>query len=303
MRTSSFGYLVKEGARSLWVNRLMSAAAIGVLVACMILVGSAALFALNVSNIVSYFEDENEIVAFVADEITTQEELDALSLQLHTIENTADIVFVSNEEALQQQIEEYGEYGWLLEEYQGEENMLPHAYRIKVKDISLLEDTAQQIEALSGIQEVRIPTDVAHTLLSIRRIVSMCGVVVVAILLVVSLIIIANTIKITVFNRHREISIMKYVGATDGFIKLPFVVEGLLLGLISALLAYLVVWAGYLYVMDWASTVNSQWLQELYRYFVPFEAVYRELLIGFCAMGVGIGSIGSMIFVGKYLKV
>ena len=105
MRTSSFGYLVKEGARSLWVNRLMSAAAIGVLIACMILVGAAGLFALNVNSIVSYFEDENEIVAFVVDEIT-QEELDALDLQLHALDNTADIVFVSNEEALEQQIED-----------------------------------------------------------------------------------------------------------------------------------------------------------------------------------------------------
>lgn len=302
MRTSSFGYLVKEGARSLWVNRLMSAAAIGVLVACMILVGAAGLFALNVSSIVSYFEDENEIVAFVQDGVT-QEEIDALDLQLHTIPNTAEIVFVSNEEALRQQMEEYGEYAWLLEEYQGEENMLPHAYRVKVKDISLLEETADEIYALSNIQEVRVPTEVAHTLLSIRRIVSMCGIVVVAILLVVSLIIIANTIKITVFNRRKEISIMKYVGATDSFIKLPFVVEGLLLGLISALLAYLVVWGGYVYIMDWASTVSSAWLQQLYQYFVPFEVVYQELLISFCIIGVGIGSFGSMIFVSKYLKV
>lgn len=302
MRTSSFGYLVKEGARSLWVNRLMSVAAIGVLVACMILVGAAGLFALNVNSIVSYFEDENEIVAFVVDGVT-QEELDALDLQLHTIPNTADIVFVSNEEALKQQMEEYGEYAWLLEEYQGEENMLPHAYRIKVKNIAQLEETADAIYALDCIQEVRVPAEVAHTLLSVRRIVSTCGLVIVVILLVVSLIIIANTIKITVFNRRKEISIMKYVGATDSFIKLPFVVEGLLLGLISALLAYLVVWGGYVYVMNWAGTLNSAWLQEMYRYFVPFETVYRELLIGFCAIGVGIGSFGSMVFVGRYLRV
>ena len=302
MRTSSFGYLVKEGARSLWVNRLMSAAAIGVLIACMILVGAAGLFALNVNSVVSYFEDENEIVAFVVDEIT-QEELDALDLQLHTLENTADIVFVSNEEALEQQIEEYGEYGWLLEEFQGESNMFPHAYRIKVKDIAKLEETADAIYALNTIQEVRVPTEVAHTLLSIRKIVSTCGMVVVAILLVVSLIIIANTIKITVFNRRKEISIMKYVGATDSFIKLPFLVEGLLLGLISALVSYGVVWGGYTYVMDWAATLDSAWVQQLYRYFVPFETIRCELLIGFCAMGVGIGVFGSTAFVRKYIRV
>ena len=302
MRTSSFGYLVKEGARSLWVNRLMSAAAIGVLIACMILVGAAGLFALNVNSIVSYFEDENEIVAFVVDEIT-QEELDALDLQLHALDNTADIVFVSNEEALEQQIEEYGEYGWLLEEFQGEENMFPHAYRIKVKDIAKLEDTADAIYALNTIQEVRVPTEVAHTLLSIRRIVSTCGLVIVSILLVVSLIIIANTIKITVFNRRKEISIMKYVGATDSFIKLPFLVEGLLLGLISALISYGIVWGGYTYVMNWAATLDSAWVQQLYRYFVPFETIRSELLIGFCAIGVGIGAFGSTAFVRKYLRV
>jgi cell division transport system permease protein len=268
----------------------------------MILVGVAGLFALNVNSIVSYFEDENEIVAYVVDGVT-QEELDALDLQLHTIENTADIVFVSNEEALEMQMEQYGEYAWLLEDFRGENNVLPHAYRVKVKDIAELEDTADAIYALESVQEVRVPTEVAHTLLSIRRIVSTCGIVIVAILLVVSLIIIANTIKITVFNRRKEISIMKYVGATDTFIKLPFLVEGLLLGLISALVAYGFVWGGYTYVMEWAATLNSAWVQQLYRYFVPFETICRELLIGFCIIGVGIGSFGSTIFVRKYLRV
>lgn len=302
MKTSSFGYLVKEGTRSLWVNRLMSTAAIGVLTACMILVGAAGLFAANVSNIVSYFEDENEIVVFLQDGID-QKGVDDANLKIRMMSNVSEANFVSNEEALQEQMEKYGEYAWLLEEYQGEENMLPHAFRVKVKELEKLEQTAQDLLDMEEVQEVRVPTEVAHTLLGIRSVVTWCGTAIVAILLVVSLLIIANTIKITVFNRRKEISIMKYVGATDSFIKLPFVVEGLLLGLISALLAYMIVWGGYVYVMEWAGTVESAWLQELYRYFVPFEQVYKVLLASFCAIGVGIGSFGSMVFVGKYLKV
>lgn len=302
MKTSSFGYLVKEGTRSLWVNRLMSTAAIGVLAACLILVGAAGLFAANVSSIVSYFEDENEIVAFLEDGID-QKGVDDADMKIRMMDNVSEAVFVSNDQALQEQMEKYGEYAWLLEEYEGEANMLPHAFRVKVKNLEGLEDTAQEILDMSEVQEVRVPTEVAHTLLGIRRIVSWCGFIIVLILLTVSLIIIANTIKITVFNRRKEISIMKYVGATDSFIKLPFVVEGLLLGLISALLAYMVVWGGYVYIMEWAGTVDSAWLQELYQYFIPFERVYKELLISFCAIGVGVGSFGSMVFVGKYLKV
>ncbi len=302
MRTSSFGYLVKEGARSLWVNRLMSTAAVGVLAACLILVGAAGLFAANVSSIVSYFEDENEIVVFLEDGID-QKGVDDSSLKIRMMDNVSEAEFVSNEQALQEQMEKYGEYAWLLEEYQGEENMLPHAFRVKVKDLAKLEETAEALLDMSEVQEVRVPTEVAHTLLGIRRIVSWCGFIIVLILLTVSLIIIANTIKITVFNRRKEISIMKYVGATDSFIKLPFVVEGLLLGLLSALLAYMVVWGGYVYIMEWAGTVDSAWLQELYQYFIPFERVFKEVLVSFCAIGVGVGSFGSMVFVGKYLKV
>jgi len=302
MKTSSFGYLVKEGTRSLWVNRLMSTAAIGVLAACLILVGAAGLFAANVSSIVSYFEDENEIVVFLEDGID-QKGVDDADMKIRMMDNVSESIFVSNDQALQEQMEKYGEYAWLLEEYEGEANMLPHAFRVKVKNLEKLEETSQQLLDMPEVQEVRVPTEVAHTLLGIRRIVSWCGFIIVLILLTVSLIIIANTIKITVFNRRKEISIMKYVGATDSFIKLPFVVEGLLLGLISALLAYMVVWGGYVYIMEWAGTMDSAWLQELYQYFIPFERVYRELLIGFCAIGVGVGSFGSMVFVGKYLKV
>lgn len=302
MKTSSFGYLVKEGARSLWVNRLMSTAAVGVLAACLILVGAAGLFAANVSSIISYFEDENEIVVFLEDGID-QKGVDDANLKIRMMSNISNATFVSNEEALQEQMEKYGEYAWLLEEYEGEENMLPHAFRVKVKNLEDLEETAEALLNMEEIQEVRVPTEVAHTLLGIRRVVTWCGVSIVSILLAVSLIIIANTIKITVFNRRKEISIMKYVGATDSFIKLPFVVEGLLLGLISALLAYFAVWGGYIYVMEWAGTVDSAWLQELYKYFIPFEQVYKGLLASFCAIGVGVGSFGSMVFVGKYLKV
>ena len=169
MKTSSFGYLVKEGTRSLWVNRLMSTAAIGVLAACMILVGAAGLFAANVSNIVSYFEDENEIVVFLQDGID-QKGVDDANLKIRMMSNVSEANFVSNEEALQEQMEKYGEYAWLLEEYQGEENMLPHAFRVKVKELEKLEQTAQDLLDMEEVQEVRVPTEVAHTLLGIRSV-------------------------------------------------------------------------------------------------------------------------------------
>ncbi len=299
MRGSSLGYLLKEGSKNVWVNRLMSVASIGVLTVCMLLIGSAILLSVNMNSIVGYVEDQNEIVIVLNDDMT-KSEIDEFDTELHKVDNLLDIVFVSKEEAFQKEKEKLGEAGELLRE---DDNFYPNTYRVKIDDLSRLKKTVEDIEGLSGIESVKAPTEIAETLTSIKKLVILFGMGIVALLICVTLIIIANTIKITVFNRRKEISIMKYVGATDLFIKLPFMVEGLILGLVSAIFAYFILWAGYNYLLEWLVENPSSWIQAINGSLIPFEQLGLRLFGGFAVGGTGLGVVGSMIFVRNYLKV
>lgn len=302
MKGSSFGYLVKEGAKSIYANRLMSFASIGTLVACMLLIGSSLLFSMNVNEVVGYVEQKNEILAYVEDEIS-DEELADVDAQIRLIDNIFDIEYLDKDTVLKEQQEQLGESAALLEGLEGDENPLPATYRMKVEDLSGLASVEMKLSAIPGISGVRVPTSIAETLTSIKRAVATSGMFIVVLLIAVSLVIIANTIKVTVFNRRKEINIMKYVGATDSFIRLPFFVEGFLLGLFSALIAFGLLWVGYNYVLESISGNSSSWIQEAYTNLIPFKTVALEMLGWFAGGGVGIGVFGSMFFVNKYLKV
>ena len=301
MRSSSIGYLFKEGARSVWVNRLMSVASIGVLTACMLLIGGSVLISLNINNVVGYVEDQNEVVAFVHDSMddTDTKEIEA---DIKALDNVSSVRFISKEQALQDQKEKMGEAGMLLDGLE-DDNPLPASFVIKVKDLEQLGETTAALNAMPGIEKVNAPTDIAETLVSVKHIVAVAGMGIVGMLVGVSLIIIANTIKITVFNRRKEISIMKYVGARDSFIRLPFVVEGLILGVVSALLAFLILWGTYGYIIRWITQAQSAWISSVAGGALPFGAIAWQLLAGFAVGGCAIGACGSMIFVRKHLKV
>ena len=301
MKGSSFSYLIKEGARNIWVNRMMSLASIGILVSCMLLIGSAILLSINLNGMVSYVENQNEMVAFLedsADDVTVS----AVEAALNSNDNVDSFAFVSREEAL----ERYSEIvpDSLLENLeQDKEEVFPLSFRITLKDLSLIDETTAQIESIPGIMRVNAPTNVAETVTGSKRAVYICGSGIVIILLAVTLIIIANTIKVTVFNRRKEINIMKFVGATDRFIRMPFVVEGILLGVISACIAYLLLWGGYTYLINYVQTQASATLSAFLKNLVPFSQVAKQLLASFAVGGIAIGVFGSMIFVRKHLKV
>lgn len=301
MRTSSLGYLIKEGARNIYANRLMSVASIGTLVACLVLIGSAVLFSLDVNNVVGVMEAQNEIVAFLYDSVTDSE-IEDLTKELEQMDNVQSVRFISKEEGLTQWLEELGEDGELLQDFY-DDNFVPNSYSIKVKDLVRMEETVKTIEGMAEVEKVNAPYEVAATLTSIKNGVYIGGFAIVAILGVVSLIIIANTIKITVFNRRKEINIMKFVGATDSFIRLPFVVEGLILGLVSATIAFLMLWAGYGYVLSEIMQSQTSWVQMVSQNLIVFKDIALPLYGGFVLMGVTIGVGGSMVFVRKHLKV
>lgn len=301
MKGSSFGYLIKEGAKNIYANRLMSFASIGTLVACMLLIGSSLLFSLNVNQAVGYVEQQNEVEVELADELT-DEQIKDVDKEIALIDNIYEQIFISKEVLMEELKEQSDDLAILLEGLE-EDNPLYNSYRVKVKDLSYLSGTVMKLEAIEGVSEVRAPDMVGEIMTNVKYAVSSAGFFIVVILLVVSLVIMGNTIKVTVFNRRKEINIMKYVGATDAFIRLPFFVEGFLLGLLSALISFGLLWVGYDYILGVIAQNPSTWMAQIYSNLIPFEEIALNLLGWFMGGGIFIGVFGSMFFVNKYLKV
>ncbi len=304
MRINSFAYLLKSGFKNLYHNRLMSAASIGVLVACMMLIGGAALLSLNVRNIVGQAGEENEVVAFL-EEGLSEEEIEDIGTQINKLGNIEEIDYISKEEALE--IEQgKDKWGGLLDGLTAEDNPLPASYRIHLVDITenKLLRTCEKIGQIEGIEEYNAPYKEATILTDLQNAVTIVGFVVVVILVAVSIMIISNTIKITVFSRSKEIYIMKLVGATDTFIRLPFMIEGILIGMIAAAIAFGILWGGYDYAIDAIlQNGNTSWLSITKDNLVKFEDVGLYLFGTFAALGAGLGWLGSIFFVRKHLKV
>ncbi|MEG2295781.1 MAG: permease-like cell division protein FtsX, partial [Oscillospiraceae bacterium] len=242
------------------------------------------------------------VVAFVSDDISDFDISD-VERRIHEIDNIKEVTFVSAADALQEYKADFDDLAYLLEGLEGEENTFPNAFRIRVSDVSILTTTVAKLQVTAGIMQVNAPTDIAHTITNIKQAVNLGGLSIVLILTVVSLVIIANTIKITVYNRRKEINIMKFVGATDAFIRLPFIIEGLLLGLMAAVISYLLLWGGYTYLLKWITQNSSPWIQSATEYMMHFEQIGSIMFVGFCVAGIGVGALGSMIFVRKHLRV
>ena len=301
MRGSSFKYLVKMGFKSIHVNRVMSFAAIGVLISCMLLIGSAMLFSLNVGEIVGYVEQQNEVVVFLDMDLQTDEK-NLIEKKITSLDNIKSSDYISGKEGILEWMDTLGDDAVYLEGLE-EEQILPDSYRLKLKDLSLLSDTINKIESIDGIDKIVAPIEVANTLSNIRYAVYFSGMFIVCILVAASFVIIGNTIKITVFNRRKEIEIMKFVGATDTYVRFPFFVEGFLLGLISATIAFFLLWGGYELVIRWLGENNINFFFSFTDNLIEFKDMALPIYLSFFFGGTLVGTSGSMIFVRKYLKI
>lgn len=298
---NSFFYLVKQGFKNLWNNRLMSLASIGVLVSCMLLIGAAALLAVNVSSVVDELEDQSEAIVYL-DDNTTEDDQARIRKAIIATGKIATVEFVPKGEALSQMMSAMGDEGLLFEAYK-EDNNLPDSYRITFDDVSDLESTVAAIENIDGVLSVSAMTEVANVITGLKKMAYVGGVIIIGLLIAVSLMIVGNTIKITVFSRRREVNIMKYVGATNGFIRLPFIVEGMSLGVISGAISYGLIYFGYDYFTKWVLSQKSEWFSMLVSGIVPFTAISHYLLLGFLGGGAIIGIFGCVTFIGRHLKV
>ena len=301
MRFSSFKYLIREGIENIKQNRQIAFASVGVLVACLILLGLSVLFALNVNSMAGYIESQNEIMVFLDYDVKGQELID-LDERIKKVKNIKSLEFVSSDEGLKEWMAELGDDGTLLD-WLINDNPLQNAYRIVLKDISLMDKTIDDIYAIGGVESISASHDVANSVTSLKKAVSITGTAIVIILAVVSLMIISNTIRLTVLNRRKEISIMKYVGATDIYIRLPFLTEGVVLGLVSAVIAFVSIWGGYEILARYLMGSDVSWMQLVYSNLIPFKDVALRMGAYFAAGGIFMGCLGSFLFLGKYLKV
>ena len=293
-RLSSLGYLLKEGVKNIWSNRTMSFASVGVLVSCLLLTGAAVLFSMNVDVAMKSLEGNNSTTVYLQEGLPTLTSL-RVGQEIKQLDNIEECEFVSKQDAVQNMLDMLGDDGTVLEGLLGDENFLPDAFRISMKDLNLYDETAAQIEAINGVDEIIDYSDIAEQLTSLDNLVTSVGFWIVLILSLVSLFIISNTIRVTMFSRRLEISIMKSVGATKWFVRVPFIVEGVIIGLLSGGVA-----SGLL-VLVYNKLVSSIASIPLFSPVDIGPITWRITLI-FMLAGALFGALGGLITLGKYLK-
>jgi len=289
----SFSYLVKEGFRNIWTNRLMSFASIGVLICCLILMGSAALVSVNITEVMDWLGDKNVIKVFLTDGLTP-EQTEQMEHIIMGVGNIESIEFVDRQEAYASIVSRMTDQPELILAIDDTGDFLPDAYTITLIDNGKYAETVTILQSLDNVYAVSDKSDLAGKLESINQVVSVVSVWIVGLLFIISLFIITNTIKLTMYVRRLEISIMKSVGATDWFIRLPFLVEGIIIGLISGLVAFGLVTYVYMTATSAVSTVLSVGL-------IAYSRLWGWCLLIFPGIGILVGAAGSLISIRKYL--
>ena len=290
------GYYVSEGFHSIFTHGFMSFAAVCMIVACLIIMGSFTLLAVNLDNTLGDLESENEMLVYIDDSLT-QLQARALHPTLAQVENVSQVTFVTKESANTEFKAKHGENTTLLKDLPDE--ALRDRYRVHVADIEKMAQTKEALEQVPGVAWVRAAIEIANGFVMVRNIATGVALVLIGILLVISLFIIANTIKLATFYRREEIAIMKMCGATDGFIEWPFVVEGMLLGLTGALLAFFAQWGLYQMVAKFAIQGNGLSLVSI----ISYGSMAPTILGVFCCVGALIGVGGSLFAIRKFLQV
>lgn len=288
-------YLLTEGIRNIWNNRTMSFASVGVLVSCLLLTGAALLFSMNIDAAMKTIEGNNSVKVYVKQGTPT---LTAVKVgeEIKKLDNISSCEFVPKDDAIQQYMKILGDKdGTMLQGMTGKGNPLPDAFRVSFTDLSKYKDTSAKIRKIAGVDTINDYSDIAKKLTSLDRLVTTVGFWIVLLLSMVSLFIISNTIRVTMFSRRLEISIMKSVGATNWFIRVPFIVEGVVIGLFSGALASLFLHMAYGKMVSAVASITL---------FTPIDlaAVSWRMSFAFMAAGAAFGAVGGMISISKYLK-
>ena len=294
MRLNRSGYLIREGFRSIGTHGFMSFATVTIIMACLIIMGSVTLLSMNIDRLIKDLENQNEVVAFV-DDSYTEDSARALQGAIEELDNIASVQFVTRGEAFDSFMQNYTSD--LAEGL--DDQVLRDRYVIHLTDIARMAETKTELENIEGIAKVKAHLDYAKTFITIRNVVSIVSLALIAMLVFVSIFIMSNTIKLATFGRREEIAIMKMVGASNGFIRLPFVVEGLVLGILGGGLGFLAEWGIYeLMTKKIVSSVAGSFLPV-----IPFDQIALPMFVAYMAIGVFIGAFGGVNAIRNYLDV
>ena len=295
MKLNNIGYLLKEGFRGIFLHGFMSFAAVCVTVACLVIVGSFSILAYNLDIMVEELNQTSEILVYV-DSSLSDAEARSIGTKINLLENVFKSTFVSREEALQDFISDHNDDS-AFNGVQAED--LRHRYVVTLEDNALMKQTEQQLKNIPGVAKTDAAYELAEGFATIQSVLHMVSYAIIAVLLVVSLLIISNTVKLAMYDRKDEIGIMKMVGATNSFIRLPFIVEGFTLGMTGAALAFGLEWAGYDALVERIGGVDSL---QLFK-FVDFQELLIPMVVVFASAGMFVGIVGSWTSIRKFLNV
>lgn len=296
-------YLFGQGMKNIWTNRIMSVASFCILSVSLLLIGFTMLFTANINRFVSGVENKNEVVIFL-DEDVDSTMASAMENTIRNIHNVESVTFYSKDEALEDMKKSMeSDNADQLFSYVGEDNPLPDAFRIRIADIEKISPTLMDINRLDGIDSIKSPTDFINILTGLKRFIGIVSAVILLALILVSLVIISNAARASVDIRKREIAIMKLVGATNTFIKVPFFVEGMFLGALAGIFASVVTCLGYSELVKVLSQDMTVWSIMSVNGFIPMSEFVVKLVIGYAAAGMIISAFGTVMSTRKYLKV
>ena len=296
LRTGKF--FIREGFRSLKRNSTMSAAAITSVIAALLVIGIFFIIVINIDYAATKLESQIEMMVYLEDGLS-ENIIDTMETEIRSINGVKSVEFISKDTALNNLEKNWGENSYLLEGLEGD-NPLPDAFLITLSDPSDASGVALSVSSISNIEKVVYGKEELANLLNATYVMRMSSVVIILILLFISIFIIANTIKLTLYARRREIGIMKYVGATDWFVRMPFIIEGIVVGMIGAVVSTVILGVGYYYC---SGLVKNQMIGFMSISLIPFNQIIVSMVILLIIVGVVIGAVGSLISVRKFIKV
>lgn len=302
MKLSGLKYLADQGVENIWKNKMMAFATFCVLLISLLLVGVAGLFYININSMITGLNDQNEIAVYL-NVGTPDERVAEVQAELSALDNINNVEYISKQQALERMQGRIDSRGRAIFNYIEGYDFMPDGFSVTIKDVSQITDTTEAIAMIQDIQEVNSSTQVAEFLMELRRVATLVAGAVIIALAVVSMIMISNTTKASVYARREEIQIMKYVGATNIFIRMPFFVEGMVTGFFSGTGAFFITWAIYrsVYRMFTAqpALVRAFNIDNI----IPFSQIRITLLLGYLVAGAFVGAIGSVISTRKHINV
>ncbi len=302
MKLSGFKYLADQGVENIWKNKMMTFATFCVLLISLLLVGVAGLFYININSMITGLNDQNEIAVYL--NVGTEESrVSEIQSELISLDNVNNVEYISKQQALERMRGKIDSRGRAIFNYIDGYDFMPDGFSVTIKDVSLIADTTDAISKIQDVQEVNSSTQVAEFLIELRKMATLIAGAVIIALTVVSMIMISNTTKASVYSRREEIQIMKYVGATNIFIRMPFFVEGMVTGFFSGTGAFFITWAIYRSVYRMLSTQTALMSAFNVENIIPFSQIRLYVLLGYLLIGAIVGAVGSVISTRKHLDV